>query len=362
MRCFGATNAARSTRSGARFTRVWLSLTIVLCACQPTGLVVERCRADRECPTFAPFCACDGLCRASASDRPDAGANDAGVPSPLTVVVARVRTFPTNGGGFGVDLDERIDAPAGSCLDQPDLVSALDGDPGVDNQFIEVAGGIDYVVGGDGWDGALAHTVIAGAEVLALEVTADDASGCRRHVHAWTARIEAGPVARDIDCAAAPVQTVCDAVNGGACFWPSTGGCFGIRGGQTWRAIDDLGEVDSRTIAGRLRTAPFAHVPLLPTIAPRGGTPVLAPLDMQGVVLEADVGEETLLRGELGGVIAMSDLEPWGNTHVLGPAAAFDDAMYRSLFAPDLAPDAEGVCQEISAGFGFETVSAILLH
>lgn len=344
MRGFEGAIGLTAARSGTRVTRAWLVLTLVLGACAPD----VHCRFDRDCPAAIPSCGCDGRCQVSVAAVPDAGPD--GPPS-ITVAVVSYRSAPSDTSrAFGIDLDGQIGGPDRICMPQPDFVSALTGEEGVDNQFMALSHAVD-------WDDAVGTTVLAGAEVLVLEVRPVAADGCAFRVRAWTARFDRAPIALDANC------RTCDPAREETCFFPATGGCVGIAGGQTWRAIDDLGEVDARLIAGRLRTSPFPRVPLLPTIAPNGMTPVLAPIDMHGVVLEADLGATTLRRVEIGGAIAVADLEAWANTHVVGPSFVLDDTTYRTLFKPDLAPNPlTGECDALSAGFQIGTVGATLVH
>jgi len=358
---------AASTATSRFSPLVCLALTLAT-GCSPADPPngTARCRGDHDCHwASVPFCRCDGLCWSSVGEQPDAGV-DAGPPPTQTFVVAALRSEALVGdaeAAFGIDLDMRVDGTAGSCTDQDDYVSPITMDRGIDNIFAYyVVPLLDGITGGDGWDGEVAHALEDGSHALVLEVTAVPGDACARRVHAWTARAMDAAVP-SATCASTTDDTTCDDLDRAACQWhPATGTCAGIAAGQTWLAVVDLGEVDATLVAGRLRTTAFPRIPIVPELAPPVGA---APIDLHGVIFEADLHDDALSRGELGGAIHVSDAIDWFNTNIVALTgwSRTDPATFTAVVPPDLAPSADGhSCADFSAGFGFTAIAATLVH
>jgi hypothetical protein len=245
----------------------------------------------------------------------------------------------------------RVGGDIGTCTDAPDFESST-GVNGVDDQATTALTIAAQTAVSASWDALVADSIEAGAFVLVLEVS-DGGDACARTVHAYVARTSSG--------AAPDASTVCptrrdESACKDGCYWHGDRAqCAGIAAGQSWTVVEDLGEAPASLFAGRLRTAPFARIPLRP--APRG---VVAPIDARGAVIEAEE-HGGLLRGEMGGAMRADEMLAWYNAHV-GSSPTVDRATFDLLVAPDLAPDGAGVCQDVSAGFELTAIEATLVR
>jgi hypothetical protein len=291
---------------------------------------------------------------------------EAGSPVTRTYVLASLRAYPVADAdtAFGIDLDGRVGGDVGRCTDTTDYVSAVTGAPGVDDQVRGALSAVDAIAGGDGWDGAIADAIETGVMTIVLEVSEVSGDSCARRVHVWTARTASGtaPEAR-AQCAASP-ETACANALDGACYASLTRGtCSGIAPGQRWIAVDDLGEVEGLVAGTRLETNALPRLTLVPVLGPAGTTGAPSPIDLHDVIFEADLHDDVLAHGELGGAIHVTDAVDWVNAHLL-PTEPIDVATFDQLFGPDLSPGehAYDPCADLSAGFGFTAIAATLIH
>jgi hypothetical protein len=247
-----------------------------------------------------------------------------------TYVVSTIETTPPADStlAFGFDLDSMNGGRASfPCTAAPDFTSVVSGDTAVDNQFGSIVPTFDMMLPG-GFDGAIQQEIQSGALLYVVEVTrisgfVDDPAVL---VHVALGRAAAG-------------GTI---VTSGA----------GLAPGQVLEEMIDLGTVAGTITRGRLR----ATIAMLPLSFRVSGT--LITLTLRSVAIGGHFDASGVLSGgEIGGTISVEDVLRFALAFVAG----VDRATIEALAMPDMSPDATGDhCAGISAGFGFEPVSATL--
>jgi hypothetical protein len=126
----------------------------------------------------------------------------------------------------------------------------------------------------------------------------------------------------------------------------------GLAAGQTFTEMMSLGTVMGSITAGRLS----AETPTLPLAFDVMGSAIT--LTLRNVVIGGRISDAGgLTQGEFGAIVAVDDVVTLAMMFLMG----VDRATVEALAMPDIDPDATGEhCDSISAGLGFESVSATL--
>ncbi len=242
-----------------------------------------------------------------------------------TYVISTITFGPTDPGAHGLDLDARIGGdPAAPCTDAEDSTSTLDGAQGIDAQAL----GLWPVLGGSASiDDQFRSTIQEGYGLIVLEV---------------------GGIDDFTEDPSVEVRLVVGAPASGSS--PIAEG-EGLAPGQPFEIRNLLRGASGRIHEGRLRVT----VPELPLSL----TPRFQPFVLHDVRIEADLSDERLERGEIGGSLRMDEL-----TQLLACGSVYlSREEIEAQVLPDLDPEPpEGLrCLAISTGIGFEGVSAVLI-
>jgi hypothetical protein len=322
----------------------------------------------------------------------DGGPGDTNVPAEShTYVIGAIDTEADDADhAFGFNLDDMIDGPTGSCQDQPDSVSPVTGETGVDNQLAGLVGTLGAVVGADGVNGAIAGQISAGKVLLMLEISdinsytndtditvhavlgqvAPEGPACHAHTDqagcegdsanmcAWSAAssgtggtcsTDAAPTVA-AGCPAHADQMACEGDQTNACNWhPSDSSCSGIAAGQTFAMLTDLGEVHGSITAGQF-SAVTESLPL--SFAAMGQNITLT---LHSVHFGGRITATGITGGQFGAQILISELQATVDSLGLGVDVT-------AFVTPDLMPSPTDptMCASMSAGMAFAAISATL--
>ncbi len=281
----------------------------------------------RSCPSDCDGAICgDGRCDPSETSEscPDCSLTRTYVFSTMDTMELSADPAVT----FGFDLDGVPDGREGlPCTTAPDFISVVTGQHGVDNQLGTVLPIIGQMLP-NGVNGAIQEDIQRGALLYIIEVTgiANFTNDPFVAVHGVMGRPLPGtPVVTD-----------------GA----------GLAPGQTFGILIDLG-----TVAGAITDARLSVSALqLPLSFTANGVSLL--MTIRDLVIGGHLSETgELTQGEIGGSVSVEDAVVLGSTFFAG----IDRATIEAIAMPDLDPDATGDhCASISAGLGFEAVSATL--
>ncbi len=229
---------------------------------------------------------------------------------------------------FGFDLDMMIDGAVGlPCTAAPDFTSAVTGDPGVDNQLSTVLPTLGMMLA-NGVNGAIQEQIQGGTLLLMFEV---------------------GDINSFTNDSSVTVHILLGMVPAGATIMTSG---TGLVADQTFTTMMDIATVTGSITAGRL-SAMTTTLPL--SFAVMGSNITLT---LRNVVIGGRISDGGgFAGGEFGAIVAVTDVVTLAAMFIAG----VDLATVEALAMPDIMPDATGDhCASISAGLGFETVSATL--
>jgi hypothetical protein len=296
-------------------------------------------------------------CGSAASAPVDAGLDGEGnFLVRRSYVIATLRTgsdLPT-GQGVGLDLDGMVGGdPSRPCTTAPDLVSAVSGHEGVDNQM-QPHWAMLAVSNEDGVDGAYRDLIEGGTWLVV--VTIDDLNSYNNddaiRVGLRVVRTLDGSLPLPSDaCAAHADAESCIADTWSACSWSAAhASCSGIAAGQTFATVQDLGTFTGTIVGGRLLAGTSGELPIaIP--APANDT-----ARIHDVQITAHVTQDALIGAELGGTYLVHDV-----LDLAGMFGGGDLATVESWSMPDLLPDATGAhCAGISVGFAFGAIAAVV--
>lgn len=342
-----------------RLVHTLLGIALLGAACETPVYTPASCRTDADC---AAGRAClHGFCtppRACGNGRCDGGEGAWSCPSDCDGVTcgdgtcdpgetpgscpdcaeSRTYVFSTMDAespadvtlAFGFDLDAASGGRSGlPCTAAPDFSSVVTGQDGVDNQLSTVLPTLSMMLPG-GVNGAIQEDIQRGALLYIIEV-----SGIESFVDDPVVRVH-GVMGRPLP--GAPVVTDGD----------------GLAPGQTFATMIDLGTVPGAITNGRLSVSEL-ELPL--TFTANGET---VRMDIRHLVIGGRLSATgELTDGEIGGSVSVEDAVVLGQTFFAG----IDRATIEAFAMPDLDPDETGEhCHSISAGMGFESVSATLVE
>ena len=224
----------------------------------------------------------------------------------------------------GFDLDGEVsDGLGGACTDQPDLVSAIDGERGVDNALESLVPSIRMVTGLGPIAPHLEGAIADGAFAIGLLVHAD-ASGRAVQVELVRAVLDT------------PIRV--DARGR-------------ILGGQTMRGV--VTQSAGASARGARTRARFERLPLP---VPPELLPLFPLRNLRNAILAFELRGTGLIQGTVGARLSVED--------VVADAAIYapgNEAVVRSVMESiaDLEPTADGRCAAVSVGLSFEAVPAV---
>jgi len=269
----------------------------------------------------------------------------------------RIVEDASSAGAFGLDLDATTGGAA--CAGAPDFTSPIGGDPGVDNQlqaflrYGENAGAHpNYGEPAGSIGGSTLDVITFGMRGWFLEVSDIDSfeDDCFVSIRLG---VLGGSIALGTACTSHSAETSCHADSRNACLWsPSTSECRGIASGQTARLLAVSGTGTGRIGGGVLRTGPIGQTQI-ELVAGEGGEVATQIYETR---IGARIDETALTAGQLGGWVALDNLQTFAGFLSSGGGPRFTRESLEAQVRPDLL-DATGQCTRTSAGFAFDALA-----
>ncbi len=234
----------------------------------------------------------------------------------------------------GFNLDDRVsdDTDAQGCY-QPDFTSP-DGRTGIDNQLSTLKPTLASFVGD--LDMSISDALADGSVILLMELMgADSTDDPDVTLNLYLGEVPGGGAPMLADGKIAPGQT------------------FDINPASLDDSGNPIVSVPGSTVAGRITAGPL-DLPL--TLAIDATTSVT--LNIRKATIEATITDGALTNGIIGGELSIDEIVMLAGQ--LGGGSIGEDTIRGTLGnVADLNPDGDGVCQSVSVGLTFGSVSAM---